>query len=198
MRFFDKSTCYVKTLIIYLLISLTLLAPSAAYCADSSAGASIDEVSVTGRADLKVSFVVKDAFTKDIEEAIKSGIPTSFTFIMELNRINTVWLNENLGGREFKHTVKYDSLKEEYELSLDETGERGIRTKDFNEMKRLMVTGSSVPLTPEKPLISGQVYEVRIMAELRTIELPFLLDYMLFFVKLWDFKTDWYTYRFSP
>ncbi len=182
-----------KKLLISVTLALSAFVPSTGFCED----ARIDDVKVSWTPNLKASFQVKDAFTKDIEEAIKSGMPTSFTFIIELERVNTVWFNEEVGRWEFKHTVKYDTLKEEYEISLDETGEKGIRTKDINEMKTLMVTGNSISITPAH-LIPGAEYELKIMAELRTTELPFLLNYMLFFVKIWDFETGWYSYSFRP
>ncbi len=180
-------------IIIFLIFSLSFLLPALAFSND----ARVDEVKVDWNPAVKVSFLVKDAFTKDIEEAITSGVPTSFTFIVEFNRRRALWFDEHMGKWEFKHTVKYDSLKEDYVVSLDEA-EKVIRTKDFNEMKKLMVTGDSIVISPAEPLKAGKEYECRIKAELQTIKLPFLLDYALFFVKFWDFETSWYTYRFTP
>jgi hypothetical protein len=34
------------------------------------------------------------------------------------------------------------------------------------------------------------------MAQLDKIRLPFYLHYVLFFVSLWDFETDWYAVDF--
>ncbi|OGP24013.1 MAG: hypothetical protein A2X99_08535 [Deltaproteobacteria bacterium GWB2_55_19] len=146
---------------------------------------------------LRVSFEVRDAFTVDIEEAVKSGLPTSFNFIVRLSRVNPVWIDEDIGKWEFRHTVKYDTLKEEYEVRLDEGLIREARTKDFEEMKSFMSRGEAIAITPAH-LVPGEVYELSIKAELDKTELPPLLDYMFFFVKLWDFETDWHVYRFSP
>lgn len=187
----------MKKIIICLTILFIAAAPLKGWCDEDPR---IDEIVVSRSPSLAVSFQVKDAFTKEIEEAVKSGIPTSFTFIIELNRLNSIWFNDRIGKREFKHTVKYDTLKEEYEVTLEESQDKPVKTKDFNEMKKLMTTGVSVAITPEKPLLNGNgsEYEFRVMAELRASELPFLLNYMFFFVKIWDFKTGWYTYRFTP
>lgn len=183
----------MKKLLSCLIFLSFLLLPSFGICEE----ARIDDVTVA-KAPLKVSFLVRGAFTKDIEEAIKSGIPTSFNFIIELNKVNSLWPNEQLGKWEFKHTVKYDSLKEEYEILFGEANEKGIRTKDFGEMKRLMTTASSVAVAPYSPVRMGEEYEFRIKAELHTVEMPLLLDYVLFFMKFWDFETGWYSYRFIP
>jgi uncharacterized protein DUF4390 len=170
---------------------MLLLAPVAAFSND----AGIEGLKVDMTAPARVSFLVKDAFTKDIEVAISSGIPTSFTFFVEFNRVKDFWFNEHLGKWVFRHTVKYDSLKEEYVVILDES-ESVIRTKDFNEMKRLMSSCDSINLAPMEPLKTGR-YECRVRAELHTIKLPLFLNYMLFFVKYWDLETNWYTYRFT-
>ncbi len=175
------------------------LAPSLCKAEGARAGdARIDEVAVTRNSGLSISFSVKDAFTKEIEEAVKSGIPTAFTFIVKLNRVREFWRDEALGVWRFKHTVKYDSLKDEYEIRRDETGDEAIRTKDIVDMKKLMTVCPGVVLGSAAAIDKGRNYEIMIMAELRAVELPFLLDYVFFFVKLWDVDTDWYTYSFSP
>lgn len=184
----------MKNIFFYIVAAFFAFSPVKAY---SEEIARIDEVSVQ-KSQLKVSFAVKGAFNKEIEEAIKSGMPTSFTFLVEVDKVSSAWFNEEAGNLEFKHTVKYDTLKEEYEIKFDEAGDKPVRTKDFNEMKRLMTTVSGVLIATKKPFVPGEEHEIRIMAELHTIKLPFLLNYMLFFVKLWDFETGWYTYRFTP
>ncbi len=191
-----------KSLGLFLILLLALLLPATArgeqpVTADG-AQAYIDGVRVQWKpGPLTVSFNVKGAFTKEIEEAVQSGIPTSFTFVVELNRVNTFWFDSEVGTWEFKHTVKYDTLREEYEVSLDESGQNVTRTKDAAEMKRLMVTGDSIAITPAH-LVAGEEYEVRIKAKLHTIDLPSPLNYVFFFVKLLDLDTGWYSYRFSP
>ena len=160
--------------------------------------AMIEELQVNTTPHLNVSFSVANAFTEDITEAVKSGIPTSFTFIIKLHRIRKFWFDDHIETWKFKHTVKYDSLKEEYTVWLEER-EAEEKVTDFDEMKLLMAGGSGVTLAPLPALKEGQTYTLKIMAELDTIELPFYLDNTLFiFVKLWDFETDWLIHRFEP
>lgn len=146
---------------------------------------------------LSLSFSVENAFPKQIEEAIKSGVPTSFNFVVDFTRVRSFWFDKDMGQWDFKHTVKYDTLKQEYEITLEEKGPLKIYTKDYEEMKRLMSSPDSVALLPAWGLPRGYKYELRIMAELRTIRLPFRLDYMFFFLRLWDIDTDWYSYKFT-
>ncbi len=185
-----------------LLLILTLLfAACAAPALPASAQAgkpAVGDVSVSTSPDsLSLSFTVENAFPKRIEEAIKSGVPTSFNFIAELTRVRGFWFDKNMGHWEFRHTVKYDTLKQVYEITLEEKGGLKILTKDYGEMKRIMSSPESVALRPGWDLPRGYNYELRIMAELRSVRLPFRLDYMLFFLRLWDIDTDWYSYRFT-
>lgn len=179
-----------KTLLIILISAICLL-PRLAQAAD----AFISDVTVT-RPPINVSFQVKGAFSKDIEEAVKSGLPTSFNFLIELEKVNSIFPNDRVGRWEFRHTVRYDSLRDEYEIALDETGER-VRTRDLSEMKTLMASCAGVPVAPAH-LVPGQPYVIRIKAELDTIELPFFLNYMLFFLKFLDFETGWHVHAFTP
>jgi len=159
--------------------------------------ARIDDVKVEYGSQLKASFIVRDAFKKGMEEAIQSGIPTSFTFIVGLHRRKRMWFDEHIGAWKFRHTVKYDILKEEYQVAIEE---RNLveKTKDLEEVKRLMVTCSDVIISPLPALRNGDTYKLMIKAELDTVDLPFILNYMLFFVKLWDFETGWYVYNLTP
>jgi len=183
----------MKKIFLFVILSLFLSSPASAL----SRNAHIEGVKISTNPDLRVSFVVKNAFSADIEEAIKSGVPTSFKFIVELTRSRRFWFDKDAGSWEFKHTVKYDTLKEEYKIILDERGFGPVRTKDFGEMKRIMSTADSVVLEPTRRLSGGYNYQLRVMAELYTVKLPLRLDYLLFFLKLWNVKTDWLVYNFS-
>ena len=180
-------------LFFFVAISLTL---SFASSASAAGKASLEDVAVTRDQGMKVSFVVRDAIKKDIKEAIESGIPTSFTFIVKINRKRGFWLDKNIGKWKFNHTVRYDNLKDEYEVYLEETGKKKI-VKDFNEMVELMITGKDISLLPLPALKEGEEYVLRLKAKLDTVSLPFRLDYILLFVKLWDFETPWYTHKFT-
>jgi len=184
----------MKKIFIFLLLISTLLVPAMARAAD----ATIENIAVRWTpGPLSVSFFVRDAFNADLEEAILSGSPTSFTFYVTLGRVRSFWFDQEVGSWEFKHTVKYDTLKEEFEITLDEGSSTVLRTKDFSEMKRIMATGDSIAITPAT-LTAGATYEVGIKAKMHAIDLPGPLNYILFFMSLFDFETGWHTYTFSP
>ncbi|MCK5235976.1 MAG: DUF4390 domain-containing protein, partial [Deltaproteobacteria bacterium] len=131
-----------------------------------------------------------------IEEAINSGMPTIFTFKVKMYGVKRFWPDDKIGTWRFNHTVKYDSLLEEYTVTLQESGEI-IKTKDFNEMKKLMSTVSDMNISPMPKLVAGKSYRIKVKAELDPVKLPFHLDYLMFFVKLWDFETEWFDHGFE-
>lgn len=187
---------YVKRPFLLLIFLLILTLPVYSY---SATDAQIDNVKISPVNDgVTIAFSVTDAFDKDIEEAIKSGIDTSFTFRVKAERKKTIWFDHNEADWSFKHTVKYDTLRDEYQVTLEEADNRVERTKDAATMKSLMSTCAGITLRPDAGFIKGEEYEILLKAELHAIKLPMGLDYLLFFVKLWAFETDWHTVIFSP
>ena len=55
----------------------------------------------------------------------------------------------------------------------------------------------NIEVIPLKKLEPGARYQLRVKAELEKVRLPLYLHYVLFFVSLWDFETDWYTVDFT-
>src|SRR3989339_1117122 len=77
--------------------------------------ATIEELIVTNSStDLLLFLTVNNAFTKQMEEGIKNGIPVTFNFYVKLERKRNTWLNQQLVSLQFDHTLSYDTLKEEY------------------------------------------------------------------------------------
>jgi len=55
----------------------------------------------------------------------------------------------------------------------------------------------NIRLVTLNKLEKGLRYQIRAKAELSDITLPFYLHYLLFFVSLWKFETEWYTIDFT-
>lgn len=137
------------------------------------------------------SFRVENAFTDRMEKAIKSGIPSTFTYyIMLVESSSNLFGQKRVVSRTLKRTVTYDIINNRYFVTMRE-GEDPIATTNFDEVKRLMVSVDKVAVAPVSWLLPNREYKLRIKAELDKIKLPFYLHYLLIFVSLWDFKTDW-------
>ena len=145
---------------------------------------------------LQVHFTVEECFTAEMNEAIEKGIEVTFTFFVKLNEKRGLWLDKRIADVEFRHSVKYDNLKEIYEVRLEEREKETNTVKDFGEAKRLMSDVAALRITSIDNLREGNDYQLKVMAELDKIRLPFYLHYVLFFLSLWDFETGWHAIDF--
>ncbi|MFO7785733.1 MAG: DUF4390 domain-containing protein [Thermodesulfobacteriota bacterium] len=155
--------------------------------------ARLSDIVVTNTEEhLLVYFTVEDCFTTDMIRAIESGLPTTFTFYVRLNERREFWWDRTVVEVKVRHTVRYDQLKNLYELRISEDEDEVVTVEDFEEAKRLMSEVVALEVVPLARLHKGTRYRLRMMAELEKIRLPLYLHYVFFFLSLWNFETDWY------
>ena len=180
------------------IFTITLLSiffsPSKSFCEE----AEIKDVIVTNtHKDLLVYFSVNGCFTKKIDEAILNGIPTTFTFLIKLYLPRRFWFDKAISSVIVKHTITYDNLKDEFKVTLHSKEKKESVLKDLFKAKNMMSEVDEVVVAPMSSLEKKNKYYLKIKAELDTIKLPFFLDYVLFFVSLWDFETPWHREFFT-
>jgi hypothetical protein len=175
------------------LFSTLLTAQSAAFAEEPR----LDNIIVTNtRDDLLLYLTAKNAFPDKIIKAIQSGVPTTFTFYVNLYRVRGLWPDKKVRDIQVSHTVKYDTLKNEYLVTRSWEGNRPLIVKTIDEAKRLMSEVDSLAIVPLNQLKKGAQYQIRVKAELNRMTLPFYLHYVLFFLSFWDVETDWHTIDF--
>ena len=185
---------HLKPLALFLLFCLLLQFPSPLQATE----ATLSEIIVTNtQDDLLVFFDIEGSFTREMEEAILNGIPATFNIIIRLYRTRMIWFDASISSIRLQHTIRYDSLKNEFRVTRSQDQENELITKDFEEAKRAMTEIRNIEVIPLKKLEPGARYQLRVKAELEKVRLPLYLHYVLFFVSLWDFETDWYTVDFT-
>ena len=154
--------------------------------------ADISDVVVTNTKDhLLVYFTVNNCFTPEMNKAIENGITTTFKFFVTLSMNRAFWWDNDVVEMQFSHTIKYDNLKELYEVTLSEAGEKTTTVKSFEKAKKMMADVVALKVVPLHKLFRGRTYQLGMMAQLDKIELPLHLHNVFFFLSLWDFETDW-------
>lgn len=148
------------------------------------------------RDDLLIFLQVEGAFTDKMKNAVLSGVPITFSFFINLHQVRNIWIDKKIAGQKVTHTLKYDSLKKEYIVNRSWDSRKKLTTESFEDAQKLMTDIDSLKIARLKKLKKGQQYQIRTKAELSKKTLPFYLHYVLFFVSLWDFETDWYTIDF--
>lgn len=157
--------------------------------------ASIEGLTIELNGDMVVSFTVLNCCTEKLEEAIRSGVPTTFTFRIHLYLVRNLWPDKRVSSQKFKHHIKYDNITKEYQFRFEEN-KHNISVKDFEEAQELMARINGVKILPTNRLEKGRTYYLDVKAELDPVRLPFGLQHIFFFLSFWDVETDWLRYEF--
>jgi hypothetical protein len=159
--------------------------------------ATLTNIIVTNtRDDLLVYLSVEGAFTQKMENAVKRGVPASFSFFVNLYRARDMWLDKKMADLTITHTIKYNSLRKEYAVSRSWDSNSPVIVQSFDAAKKLMTEIDSLKVIPLGLLEKGRQYQIQAKAKLSRVTLPYYLHYVLFSLSLWDFETDWYTIDF--
>ena len=158
--------------------------------------ARISDVLITNNRDHVLVYAkVVNYLTREIEEAVLAGVPTTFTYFIDLYQERSYWLDKTISRAVIHHTVKYDNVKKLFFVSS--TGRKeAAEFPDLDGAMRVMVDLNGVAIAPMKALVKNKTYYIMIKAELERVTLPFSMEYLFFFVSLWDFETDWYRQDF--
>ncbi|MGZ3525180.1 MAG: DUF4390 domain-containing protein, partial [Thermodesulfobacteriota bacterium] len=101
------------------------------------------------------------------------------------------WKDRKVASAEFHHTVQYHPIQKIFQVKLRE-GHTSLAASSLEEAKTLMSKVREFEIRSSSPLDPGVPSYFRIKAELNPVRLPLHLEYLLFFVSLWDFETDWH------
>jgi hypothetical protein len=181
----------LKSLLLILIFLVVSAAPAMAREAYLS-----DFVVTNTRDHLLVYFTVNNCFTPEMNNAIESGIETTFTFLVQLREKRDLIWDKKIAEVEVNHSIKYDSLKKTYSVRFSEDNNREATVRTFEEAKKLMAEIVALKVAPMHQLKKGKRYQLQMKAQLDEIKLPFNLHYVLFFLSLWNFETDWYAVDF--
>ncbi|MDF1614563.1 DUF4390 domain-containing protein [Desulfurivibrio dismutans] len=157
----------------------------------------IGEVVVTNSSrEVLLYFQLRDFLTQEMEEGVRSGLPLTMTFLVELHRQRWGWPDRKLAELEFTHVLSYDSLKDEYRVVREEESGRVKTTGSLAEARRVLGRVSGLTVLPLAELETGQTYTLRVKARLAEKSRPPLLSRLLPFRRLWSFETDWHSVEF--
>lgn len=181
----------------WMLLPLCLLALLGTPCAGAAEDARLADLTVTNtRDDLLIYTRVQGAFREEMTQAILSGVPATFSFLTSLHEVRDMWFDREIADVTATHTLSYDTLKKEFTVKRSwEAGPPRV-TRSFEEACQWMSSVEGLRVAGLDRLEKGRQYQLRAKAELSKTTLPFYLHYVLFFVSLWDFETDWMTVDF--
>jgi hypothetical protein len=186
-----KLTISIK---IFLLVSFFLLFSNLELTGQE---ARLENIIVTNtNDDLLINLNVEGAFTDKMKSAVLSGVPITFSFFIDLFKARNYWADKKIVEQKITHSMKYHTLKKEFLIQRSWESGKSITTGSFTEAQQLMTQINGLRIIQLNELIKGSQYQIRIKAELAKKTLPLYLHYVIFFIALWDFETDWYTIDF--
>ena len=179
--------------ICFLFLCIFFFAQNSAFAQD----ACLTDIIVSNtRDDLLIYLNVEGAFKEKMKKAILSGVPATFSFIINLNLVRNLWLDNKIVDLKVTNTIKFNNLKNEFIVTRPWRHNKPFVTRSFKEAMHLMTEIDSLKIISLDQLEKGKQYQIRAFAKLNKLTLPFYLHYVLFFVSLLDFETDWYTIDF--
>ena len=167
---------------------LFLVFPLSSYSRDARIS---DIVVTTSGEHVRVYARGTNCFTKRMESAILAGVPTTFTFLLDLYQERENWIDKKISSIVVKQTIKYNNVKKNFYISSMGSQEES-EFQEFDGAKKAMSELDGVIVASVRDLQKDKSYYVMIKVKLDTIQLPMHMEYILFFVSLWDFETDWY------
>jgi hypothetical protein len=142
--------------------------------------------------EIVVSAELIEGFKKEIVADILNGIPKDFYYYLLLKRKQKNWFDEEILSKTIRYTVKYDTLKKQYRVLRKEVENEVESTLgDFEAVKRLISKVDHVKLAPVGILKSRHRYYVSVKSQMKASQLPFYLDYFLFFIPFLELDTPW-------
>ncbi len=184
--------------ILKMLLFSLILFPAGASFAKSEQDVHFKDITITTSSSHLLLFgVVSNTKHKELEQALHSGIPMRFTFFVELSHTRNNWMDEELVELEFTHTLKYDTLKEHYQLELEEQKNRTFTYANLDEAMAVMNEINGLKVIELTELQADNAYEIRLKAELFQKTLPMNLHYIVPFISMLNLETDWITIEFT-
>lgn len=112
-----------------------------------------------------VSFALTDGLTPDVLDAIQSGLPTSFSYAIELRR-SAALVDRTIAAVTITATVRFDNLTRRYRMSRSVDGrvEDARPTEDQNAVREWLTRFDRIPLLATSALETNGEYYVRVRA----------------------------------
>jgi len=147
---------------------------------------------IINNGELLVSAQLIRWYNNALQEDLNNGIPKDLYYYILLKKRQPGWFDEEIISKTIKQTIKYDVLKKQYSITARVDGEITQKTVDsFDEMSNLISHIDRVKIALQKRMKARHTYYVSVKAEMRATNVPFYLEYILFFIPALELDTPW-------
>ena len=156
-----------------------------------------DIIVTTSDVDLLLFATVKNGFTQEMIDGVKSGIPIIFTYQMELVKTSSKWVDTTLVESVVTHTLTFDETNQQYKITFSDQSGKVMTTKVIEEAKQLMAELNGVKVIALSQLIPDAPYAIHFKVTLKKgAPCRLGMHRLLPISALWNFETDWRTIEF--
>jgi hypothetical protein len=169
-----RGTCWPMTRpIAFCLLAALVLVP----CVALAQSVRITPLARDGQ--VLVSFDLDGAFTDEVRAAIQSGLPTSFTYDVELRRAVPLWVDRLISSARVTATVRFDNLTRRYQVMVTHDGRVADTqtTSDEEVVHRAVTQFQRLPLFSTRPLEPNAEYYIRVRVETRPRNALFVIPF---------------------
>jgi hypothetical protein len=186
---------FFKSISFFLILQLFgLCAAAHGSAADAKRKATFREITATtSDTHLLVFGTLDNSLTPEMTTILHSGIAVKFSFFIELHKTKENWPDEQVIAFTFQHAMSYDTLKENYRITLEEDNNKVLSFKSLVEAQKVLNELNGAKVIDLKQLIPDNRYKLKIRAELYQKTLPLSLHSALPFLSWWDVATDWHS-----
>ena len=162
---------------------LLLLAP-AALAADPQ----IEHLTATAaNGQVSVHFVLAHAFDRaETIQGLQSGVPTSFTYVVEIFRDRPNWLDEGISRSRIEVIATFNSVTREYVLNY-RRDRRLVRSATINDLAELQQRMTTIEEPELFDIGKRPPYKLRVRAKA-----DLMRGWLLYFIP-WEVSTRWRT-----
>lgn len=172
---------------------VTLLFVATTLSAAAPPKPTIENLSATAaQGKVSVRFTLDGAFRNgEMVEALQSGLPTSFTYNVEIYRDRPYWFNDDFGRASVEVICTFNSVTREYLLNY-RRDRRLVRSETFTDLAPLVkrMTAIEEPELFEIGTRRPYKLKVRVKAD--------LMRGWLMYVIPWEISTRWRDVRVQP
>src|SRR5262245_13942478 len=150
------------TSVIAFLLVLLILAPAA-----GSADADLVVRPISRDGHVFVSFEWTAGRTPEVGDAIRSGLPTTFSYRIDVTRGTVAWFSRTVASVAVSSSVQFDNLTRRYQLSrtIDGRLEDSRQTDDQEAMERWLTRFDQLPVLVTSVLEANGEYDVRVRVQ---------------------------------
>ncbi len=189
----------LKSIVFFIILLLFCLGSAdSGPAAETKRKATFNEVTATtSETHLLVFGTLDNSLTPEMTSILHSGIALKFSFFIELYKTTKNWPEEQVVALTFQHIMSYDTLKDNYRITLEEDNNMVVSFKSLIEAQKVLNEVNGVKVVNLQQLIPDNRYKLKIRAELYQKTLPLSLHNVLPFLSWWDVATGWHSIEFT-